>query len=311
MARWPHGGNAHFQLSVSIAYWLQDSPAVGLTLSLHEYAMAQSKKKPIKSAAATFSGNHQRSWLWGHHAVLETLQSGLWPVLEIFATREAFNESADLLNAKLQTGIPVDVVTAARLFELSKSTEHQGLVIRLGPYPYRSMASFESEMRRAIEAETAQPTKPPLVVICDQIQDTFNFGAILRCCDGAGVAGVVVGERGQAEVTPHVARSSVGAVNYIPVVKSANLVSAALALKAIGFQVVGADGNTKQSAWASPLAAATTLIIGSEAAGISAELLEVCDQRLCIPMQGHVTSLNAAVAAGILLYEIRRQQNAL
>jgi len=273
--------------------------------------MAHSKKRTNKPAPATFSGNHQRSWLWGHHAVLETLLSGLWPVLEIYATREAFDDSAELLNAKLKSGILVDIVTTARLFELSKSTEHQGLVIRLGPYPYRPIASFESELRRAVAAHAAQPGKPPLVVICDQIQDTFNFGAILRCCDGAGVLGVIVGDRYQAEVTPHVARSSVGAVNYVPVIKADKLVDAAKALKAIGFQLVGADGNTQQSAWTSPLAALTALVIGSEASGISEELLDVCDQRLCIPMQGHVTSLNAAVAAGILLYEIRRQQNAI
>ncbi len=270
----------------------------------------QTQKTPRKAPSA-FSGNHQRSWLWGHHAVLETLQSGLWPVLEIHATREAFENSADLLMAKQKTGIPVDIVTPERLFELSKSTEHQGLVARLGPYPYRSMQSLESELRLAIAGHEHEPGKPPLIVICDQIQDTFNFGAILRCCDGAGVLGVIVGQRSQAEVTPHVARSSVGAVNYVPVIQAENLVAAAKTVKLLGFQLVGADGNTTQSAWTGDLHSLTALVIGSEATGISAELLAECDQRLCIPMQGHVTSLNAAVAAGILLYEIRRQQKSL
>jgi 23S rRNA (guanosine2251-2'-O)-methyltransferase len=290
--------------------------------------MAQPKKKyrqtqnSAKKPPTAFSGNHQRSWLWGHHAVLETLQSGLWPVLEIYASRDAFNESVELLSAKQQLGIPVDVVTSDRLFEISKSTEHQGLVVRLGPYPYRSLQSFESELSVAVASyrsnlasvPTAEPAlgrTPPLVVICDQIQDTFNFGAILRCCDGAGVLGVIVGQRAQAEVTPHVARSSVGAVNYVPVIQTEKLVNAAKMVKSLGFQLVGADGNTKQSAWGGSLKSLTALVIGSEATGISTELLEECDQRLCIPMQGHVTSLNAAVAAGILLFEIRRQQNAL
>ena len=232
-------------------------------------------------------------------------------MLEIYASREAFNASAELLNAKQQTGIPVDVVTPDRLFELSKSTEHQGLVARLGPYPYRSLQSFESELRLAVASQEKSPAKPPLVVVCDQIQDTFNFGAILRCCDGAGVLGVIVGQRSQAEVTPHVARSSVGAVNYVPVIQAENLVTAVRSIKSIGFQVVGADGNTQKSAWTSPLNSLTALIIGSESTGISPELLAECDQRVCIPMQGHVSSLNAAVAAGILLYEIRRQQNSL
>lgn len=279
--------------------------------------MAQPKKKfrqthqPAKRPPSAFSGNHQRSWLWGHHAVLETLQSGLWPVIEIYATREAFDTSAALLNAKQQAGIPVDVVTADRLFELSKSTEHQGLVARLGPYPYRSMQSFESDLRHKIGTVSDESSCPPLIVICDQIQDTFNFGAILRCCDATSVLGVIVGQRAQAEVTPHVARSSVGAVNYVPVIQTDSLVTAAKTIKGLGFQLVGADGNTKQSAWTASLNSLTALVIGSEANGISAELLAECDQRLCIPMKGRVSSLNAAVAAGILLYEIRRQQNSL
>ena len=268
-------------------------------------------QKSTKRTPSPFSGNHQRSWLWGHHAVIETLQSGLWPVLEIYASREAFNDSLELLNAKQQSGVPLDIVTPERLFELCKSSEHQGLVARLGPYPYRSLQSFESQLRLAVAAHEEEPKKTPLIVICDQIQDTFNFGAILRCCDGAGVLGVIVGQHSQAEVTPHVARSSVGAVNYVPVIQAENLVAAAKVIKSLGFQMVGADGNTKQSAWTAPLNSLTALVIGSEANGISPELLAECDQRLCIPMQGHVTSLNAAVAAGILLYEIRRQQNGI
>ena len=211
--------------------------------------MAHSKKRIKKSVAQVFSGNHQRSWLWGHHAVLETLQSGLWPVIEVYASQEAFNASAELLNVKQQAGIPVEVVTPARLFELSKSTEHQGLVARLGPYPYHSLPSFESRLRSAVSTVETQSSKPPLVVFLDQIQDAFNFGAILRCCDGAGVLGVIVGQRSQAEVTPHVARSSVGAVNYVPIIQVDNLVAAAMVIKSIGFQLVGADGNTQQSAW--------------------------------------------------------------
>ncbi len=216
-----------------------------------------------------------------------------------------------MLNARVKAGVPVDIVSSDRLFELSKSTEHQGLVARLGPYPYRSTQSFEEALELAVRSHERDGAKAPLVVLCDQIQDTFNFGAILRCCDGAGVLGVVVGTRCQAEVTPHVARSSVGAVNYVPVVQTENLVTTARAIKKLGFQLVGADGNTGQSAWSSPLNSPTALVIGSEAHGISAELLAECDQRLCIPMQGRVTSLNAAVAAGILLYEVRRQQGTL
>jgi 23S rRNA (guanosine2251-2'-O)-methyltransferase len=157
--------------------------------------------------------------------------------------------------------------------------------------------------------QTDSPAACPLVVICDSIQDSFNFGAILRSCDGVGVLGVIVGQRGQAEVTPHVVRSSSGAVSHVPIVRADDLIDATLRMQRLGFQVVAADANTKTGIWDADLSGPTALVIGSEAKGISPELLAICDRKLCIPMHGKVTSLNAAVAAGILLYEIRRQQS--
>lgn len=275
--------------------------------------MAERSRKRTKKS--TFSGNHQRSWLWGRHAVTETLQAGSWPVLEIYATRDAYSQSADLLDVKRSDGIPLQVVDSDRLEQLCRSSEHQGLVARMGEYPYCSAERFEQLLRSAQDAKRATSEahqvpagRQPLLVICDRIQDTFNFGAILRCCDGADVLGVIVGDHSQALVTPHVARSSAGAVNHIDVVKSPDLIGTALKIKSLGWQLVAADSNATQSVWDSPLTGANALVIGSEAHGIRPELLEICDRRVCIPMYGQVTSLNAAVAAGILLYEIRRQQ---
>jgi len=272
----------------------------------------QSRKKTKRT---TFSGNHQRSWLWGHHAVCETLLSAKWPVIEIFATSTAFDQSSTLLLAKRNEGIPVVIADAARLEQLSRSTEHQGLVARLGEFPYQTMETLERLIRPAIAAHTKRDENssgamalPPLVVICDRIQDTFNFGAILRCCDGASVAAVIIGDHAQAEVTPHVARSSSGAVNHVSIVKTKNLLSAAEFIKSQGLQLLAADANTKTSVWDSDLGSPLALIIGSEAHGVHPDLLSICDQQVCIPMQGQVTSLNAAAAAGILLFEIRRQQ---
>ncbi len=262
----------------------------------------------------SFSGNHQRSWLWGHHAVTETLQAGMWPMLEIYVSEAAYQQFADLLLAKQHAGTPVEIVTGERLQQLARTTEHQGLVARLGPYPYCALQNFERQLKEQLAAyqartsDSAHADRVPLVVICDRIQDAFNFGAILRCCDGANVAAVIVGEHSQAEVTPHVARSSAGAVNYLPIVKVPQLLEAVALLQAAGMQLIGADSNSKNSVWKTSLKWPTALVLGSEAHGISAEILARCDHQVCIPMQGHVTSLNAAVAAGILLYEIRRQQ---
>ena len=263
------------------------------------------KKKHIPKG---FSGNHQRSWLWGLHAVGETLRAGKWPIRNIYVTREAFKQAADLLAAKQREGIPVEVVDYARLEQLCGSSEHQGWLARMAEFPYESLEEVERRLQQLTLDDQCRAALPPLVVICDRIQDTFNFGAILRCCDGASVAGVIVGADRQAEVTPHVARSSSGAVNYIPLARTDDLVASARRLKELGMQLVAADANAARSVWETPLNVSTALIIGSEAHGIRAELLELCDRRVIIPMRGQVTSLNAAVAAGILLFEIRRQQ---
>ena len=278
---------------------------------------SRKKNKKAKNKKGNYSGNHQRGWLWGHHAVTETLMTGKWPVNEIYANQKAFDQFSDLLRDKQAGGIPLEIVDNARLEQLSRSSEHQGLVVRLGGFPYQTLESFTQLLVRSLAAHAnaaanspRSATPPPLVVICDRLQDTFNFGAILRCCDGASVVGVIVGDHSQAEVTPHVARSSSGAVNHIPIVKVSDLLGTAQFVKEQGVQLVAADSNTETSAWNSQLGGATALVIGSEATGIQPDLLAICDQRVCIPMQGKVTSLNAAVAAGILLYEIRRQQAA-
>ena len=267
------------------------------------------RKRKKKTA---FSGNHQRGWMWGHHAVTETLMTGTWPVHEIFANQKAFNQFSELLAAKQALGIPLELVENERLEQLCGSSEHQGLVVRMAAFPYQPFESLAEKLAEQINRPSqATPSPVPLVVICDRLQDAFNFGAVLRCCDGANVAAVVVGDHAQAQVTPHVARSSSGAVNHLAIVQVTDLVVAAVSLKELGFQIIAADANTDSNVWTSNLTGPTALIIGSESMGVCAELLAICDQRLCIPMQGKVTSLNAAVAAGILLYEIRRQQFSL
>lgn len=272
---------------------------------------------PGRKKRPTFSGNHQRSWLWGYHAVCETITCGRWPVLQVLATQAALERSRGLLLNAQSSGIPLEIVTSARLEELSKSTEHQGLLARLGPYPYTSFAQFEVELAEHIRAYRDSTTmdsavgpavKCPLVVICDRIQDNHNFGAILRSCDGTNVLGVIVGKRHQSALTPHVIRSSSGAANYVRVVESEDLVACVSSIRKLGLQIVAADSADGQPLWQTNLRLMTALILGSEALGISPDLTLLCDQRVTIPMSGAVTSLNVAVAAGVMLYEIRRQQ---
>ena len=262
--------------------------------------------KRDQRAKNKFSGNHQRSWLWGHHAVLETLATGVWPIHEIVSSANAFKQSSEVLAAKQAAGIPLEIVDSERLQQLTGSSEHQGLAVRLGPFPYQSLDSLSTRVQSSSPSDNV-----PLVVICDRLQDAFNFGAILRCCDGVNVTAVIIGDHAQADVTPHVVRSSSGAVNHLSIVKVSSLIETVQRLKQLGFQIVAADANTDTGLWSAKLTQPTALIIGSEATGVQSELLAACDLRLWIPMLGRVSSLNAAVAAGILLYEIRRQQHTL
>ncbi len=251
-----------------------------------------------------FSGNHQRSWLWGFHAVTETLAAGKWPVHEVLATEPAYSRASALLEEKRQQGIAVQLTTAERLRELVHTTEHQGLLARLGPFPYADLQTVEQQLTQAMHTAT----QPPLIVLCDRLQDSFNMGAILRCCASATVLAVIVGSKSQAEMSSHVVRSSAGVINHMTIARSEDLVATATRLKSLGLRLLAADSNAANVMWDADLRHPAVLIIGSEAHGVDEQLLRLCDQRLVIPMDSRVNSLNAAVASGILLYEIRRQQ---
>jgi 23S rRNA (guanosine2251-2'-O)-methyltransferase len=261
------------------------------------------------------AASHQRSWLWGRHAVLETLQAGWWPVDEIYLADDLPPEADEQIVAmEGQQQLPLPVRTSAgRLSKLCGSDDHQGYLARMAEFPCGTAADWEQYVVERTDSfrvsdDMGGPSRPPLFVICDRIQDAHNFGAILRCCDGAGVDGVLIESRQQASVTPHVARSSAGAVNYLRVFRVDELLSSVEVLQKQGVRIAAASEKADQVLWKQALTGAVAVVIGSESRGIRDDLLSVCEQKLQIPMLGHVSSLNAAVAAGILLYEVRRQQ---
>jgi len=144
-----------------------------------------------------------------------------------------------ILRSKHAAGIPLEIVDNDRLQQLTGSSEHQGLAVRLGPFSYQSLDSLSTRLQRSPPSENV-----PLVVIGDRLQDGFNFGAILRYCDGVNVMAVIIGDHAQADVTPPVVRSSSGAVNHLSIVKVSSLIETVQRLKQLGFQIVAADANT-------------------------------------------------------------------
>jgi 23S rRNA (guanosine2251-2'-O)-methyltransferase len=242
-------------------------------------------------------GSHQRCWVWGRRAVVEILQAGRWPVLELHL---ADRLPADEAESARQLAASVDVVAEPieRLAQLCGSQEHQGYVARMPPFPYDDAAAL------------AGSPGASLWLLLDALQDSYNFGAVLRSAEVFGADGVFVGPSRQAEVNSLVARSSAGAVNHVRIAKAPDLVELAARLRRQGVRLVAASEKSPRPVHACDLNVPTALVIGNEGTGIRPELLAACDEHVTIPQRGRVGSLNAAVAAGILLYEARRQRDA-
>lgn len=150
--------------------------------------------------------------------------------------------------------------------------------------------------------------EPPFVLLCDEISDPHNLGAIIRTAEAAGVHGIVIPKRRSAGVTSIVEKTSAGAVEHMAVARVANLSSAIRELKEAGLWIYGTAAEGDRGLWQTDLTGPVCLVIGSEGEGMSRLVSESCDFLVSIPMRGKVSSLNAGAAAAILIYEILRQR---
>jgi 23S rRNA (guanosine2251-2'-O)-methyltransferase len=236
--------------------------------------------------------------LWGRHVVLETLRAGYWRPLEVWLS-ESLDPSIveEARRCAEGLGIAVVVRTGDELTRRCGHREHQGLLAKMPPFPYASVEDIRQ-----------QETSPALYLVLDGIEDPFNFGAIVRSAEVFAACGILVGVRHQADVTAQVARSSAGAVNYVLIAQVEDLGRGVQGLRDRDVRIVAASEKSDRSAASLDLVSDCALIIGSEGRGVSDELRGLSDAVATIPQWGRVGSLNAAVAAGILMYEIRRQQ---
>lgn len=263
-----------------------------------------SRSSGRKSRRRQLQASHQKNWLTGLHAVTETLTAGIWRVETLYVEERTADAELETVQT-LARGMSVNVVPVSRerLTELCHSRHHQGVAARMAAYSYRSLDDLVDLLK------PDESAGKPCVVVCDRIMDAHNFGAILRCCDAMMVTAVVIGQHEQVGVTPHVARASAGAVNHVPIVQVDSLIDASRTLAEAGMKIAAASEKSDGNVWDAKLDDSVALIVGNEANGVAHDLLTACDLHLRIPMLGKGESLNAAVAAGILLYEIRRQQN--
>ena len=244
-------------------------------------------------------GSHNRCWIWGRNVVLETARAGRWPILELLIGDRVDDElRTEIVRLAEQLRVSTAVTTDDELTTACRTAEHQGFAARMAPFPCRAVADFMQML--PVNATVA---------LLDRLQDPFNFGAIVRSASTLGVDGILIGDREQAEINSQVARSSAGAVNHLPIAQTDDLPVAVDQWRARGFQIVAASEKGETPLFQADFTRPTVMIIGNEGRGIRPELLSRCDVSVAIPMSGRVGSLNAAVAAGILFYEMRRQRS--
>ena len=236
----------------------------------------------------------------GRNAVIEALRAGT-AVDKIYLQRGETDRTLGHIASKARAaGVVVVEADRRKLDAMSRTHAHQGVIALAA---VREYAGVEDILRAA-----AEKGEPPLIVVCDEISDPQNLGAIIRTAECAGAHGVIIPKRRSAGLTAIVAKTSAGAVAHVPVARVPNIPSLLKDLKKQGVWVFGtaADGTT--ALYDADLKGPAAIVIGSEGEGMTRLASENCDFLVSIPMRGKLSSLNASAAAAILLYEAVRQR---
>ncbi|WP_048601083.1 23S rRNA (guanosine(2251)-2'-O)-methyltransferase RlmB [Rubeoparvulum massiliense] len=239
----------------------------------------------------------------GKNPVIEALRAGR-PIDKIWlAEGLRSSQLGPILQLAKEQGVVVQYVPRKRLHEWAPDEVHQGVVATVAAYEYAELD--------VILANAKAKTGLPFLIMLDGLEDPHNLGSILRTADAVGADGIIIPKRRSVGLTSVVAKASAGAIEYVPVIRVANLVQTIKSMKDAGYWVVGTDAEGSSDYRTLKYDFPTLLIIGSEGKGISRLVREECDYLVHLPMEGRVTSLNASVAASLLMYEVYRQRNPL
>lgn len=238
--------------------------------------------------------------LVGRNAVTEALKSGrginkLW-----IASGDREGSVAEIAALAKEHGIVVQYVERAKIESLAGGHRHQGVLAYVAPVPY---AELDDILKAAEEKGEA-----PFLVLLDELEDPHNLGALLRTADATGVHGILIPKRRSVSLNATVAKTSAGAVEYVPVARIGNIAQTLKKLKEKGFWVAGADMDGEKAYYEADLTGPLVLVVGSEGRGMSRLTKEACDFIVSMPMVGRINSLNASVAGSILMYESMRQR---
>ena len=238
--------------------------------------------------------------LEGRNALTEALKSGRTIDKVFIAAGETDRGLQHLAAQAKEAGAVVVPVDRRKLNFMSTTGAHRGVIALAAAREY---ATIDDILEVA-----AQRNEAPLIVICDELSDPHNLGAIIRSAECAGAHGVIIPKRRSVGLTATVAKTSAGALEYMKVAKVTNIVSAIEELKQKGVWVFGTAAEGSVPMYQADLKGPAALVIGSEGDGMSRLVQKSCDMTVHIPMKGQITSLNASASASILLYEAVRQR---
>ncbi len=238
----------------------------------------------------------------GRNAITEALRAGR-PIDKIFLSGSSGDRTLGFISTiAREKGITVVECDRRKLDNMSTTHAHQGVIAVCAVQDYFTVQDI---LNRAYALE-----EDPFLVVCDEITDGHNLGAIIRSAECAGAHGVIIPKRRSAGLTAVVNKASAGAAEHLPVARVPNLRAALTELKEAGIWIYGTAADGDSPLWETELTGPIALVIGSEGSGMGRLIRESCDFILSLPMKGKISSLNASVAGAIVMYEIMRQRSA-
>ena len=239
--------------------------------------------------------------LEGRNAVTEALSAGRTIDKLFVADGDTDRALGRICAMAKQAGAVVVPTDRRKLDYMSATGAHQGVIAMVAAHDY---ASIDDILKKAQDAG-----EPPLIVICDELSDPHNLGAIIRTAECAGAHGIIIPKRRSVGLTAVVGKASAGALEYMPVARVSNITAAIDTLKKAGVWVYGTAAGGDTTLYRADLKSAAAIVIGNEGEGMSRLVSERCDFKVSIPMKGSISSLNASAAAAIMLYEAVRQRS--
>ena len=236
----------------------------------------------------------------GRNAVIELLKSGK-PVNKVFIQKgERQGSINEVIKLAKKNNNLISEVEKSKLDTLSDTGHHQGVIAFVSAVEYKTIDD--------IFALASERNEDPFIMIADEIEDPHNLGALIRTAECAGCHGVIIPKRRAVGVTEVVAKTSVGATQYVPIVRVNNINETIKELKDRGVWIVGTDGSAEKLYTEQDMTGSIAIIIGSEGKGMGTLTMKNCDFLVKIPMMGKITSLNASVSGGIVVFEALRQR---